>query len=141
MKVMIAISLLFAAFATQAEVKPMGTFVPSLCSYTIKAGPVRAELLAVESVCVGKLSGMRQDVVKLVLNSGEVRTYAVKFKRGKGGMGVSKSPFTGLDESGTDKISGILNSTSGITTTYGISVKTKSNLEFRGPLKVVFTTL
>ena len=139
MKSLIAIAMFVTAFAAHAEVKPFGAFVPSLCSYSTKNRPVAA-VVAVKSVCVGDLSGMNQDAIKLTLNSGEEVTYLVKFKGNPGGMGITKDPFKGVEQSGTDKISGVLSTTSGITTTYGISLKTKTNLEFQGPLKAVFVT-
>lgn len=141
MKALLLVSALFAASFAQAEVKPLGTFVPTLCTYHTKSnGPVAA-VVAVKSVCVGKLSGMNQEVVKLSLNTGEEAYYAVKFTGKRGGMGVSKAKFSGMDESGEDKITGTLITTSGITVSYQIQLKTKSNLSYSGNLKAVFTTM
>lgn len=141
MRFLLLATVLFLGATSNAEVKRPGTFVPSQCSQN-STSDAMLSIVAVQSVCVGQIAGSGHQAVQLSLNEGSVRTYLIEVNGRLGGMGASKAKFAGqITKSRVhDAISGTLSMTSGITVTYGISLKTSSNLTFSGSLWNVSVT-
>ncbi len=142
MKSVLLLSLVLFPTISSANVKKVGEFVPSLCSRDREAAN-RPAIVAVKGVCLGNIFGRAGQVLEVTVNDGEVRRYAIKQERPLRGMGSHSTRFDGkLLAARTfgqpDTVRGVLSMTSGITVTHGISFKTDSNLEFRGPLDMVF---
>lgn len=137
-----ALALTALTSLAHAEMKAPGTFVPSLCSKSDKTG-ARVQIIAVEDVCVGRIEGQSGQALSLKINDGSSRVYVIESQGKLGGMGVSKKSFSGnlIGGSEDQTIEGALGMTSGITTTYGISLQSSDNLEFKGNLWPVYTTL
>lgn len=138
MKALVLICGIFAASFAQAKVMKHGEFVPELCS-SRKMGGVKPSIVDVTQVCTGTLTGMNTRAVEIKLNSGEKRVYKVKFKlvSGNGGMGITKSSLAGHELDRSDKIEGELVTTSGVSVTHQISIRTDSNLAFAGYMESV----
>ena len=140
MKILMTIGLFLIAGFAHAEVKPLNTFVPSLCSNTNGSGSSNQSVM---DVCVGKLAGTDQQAIEVQLMDGSVRTYwtglAVKPLR----TGINKFPFSGgvLVIRMRDEISGVMTISSGITVSQKISLETSvSGLKFQGSLVGVSVT-
>jgi hypothetical protein len=134
MKLFVALITLFLAVTVQAEVKKAGTFVARLCSEKIDNNVISADIVRVESVCVGAVA--KQDVLSVRLNDGTRRLYKLDIVSQAGRMGINVEKFTGtlISKRQQDKIRGSLSTTSGVRVTYGITFKTESNLRYSGPL-------
>ena len=129
--------LLVVGFAaqTQADVKPVGQFVPSECTFI--------EDTAATNACVGELSGMNQTAIELKINDGTTRVYAInaiKIEAGK--MGVQNVKIEGANVADkNDTLQGIYHYSSGIRLLRMISVKTSSGLNVESELETVFVTM
>jgi hypothetical protein len=137
---LIALTVMLAS-VSHAEVKPFGTFVPNLCSNEV-VGPT-TKVVSVKSVCVGTLVGYKDQVIQLSINDGAKYLYSMNLDtQFKPQMGNQSSTFHGniLILKMMDRITGSFSTSSGITVTYGIDLKTQSNLKFRGTLQPVFVT-
>ncbi len=142
MKFLSLVLLSLVSVAALAEVKPPGTFVPSLCSFNDEKGKPTIDIVAVESVCLGEIVGSTKQILQVALNDGSTRNYAIKMKKDVVRMGATTTPFNGANVDDKDEtISGKLVTISGITVTHKIQLETSSNLEFTANLEMVFTTL
>ncbi len=141
MKSLLLVAAMILPLASQAEVKAPGTFVPTLCSSSSFSGMDHTK--GVKSVCSGHIVGGAQSVLRVVMNSGEVRVFSLQHAgRTGGGLGHNKSTFQGANILNSEEtISGEMSITNGITVTGGINFTTNSGLSFRGPMQIVFTTL
>jgi hypothetical protein len=136
-------SLLLALPAT-AELKPEGTFVPSECTFDDQAQLDRpaVDVVAVESLCVGKLSGLNQAAIELNLNDGTSRLYTIEAIKIKKPMGAERVKIKGEAADGSgETITGFYNYSSGIRRYVTIEIETSGNLEFEGELQLIMTTL
>ncbi len=135
--VLFAVFVLAAGSTSFAEVKAPGTFVPYACSGN-NAGTPTAEAIAVSRVCVGKIVDTEQQVVKVSINDGSTRMYAVKMEKHIDDInnGMSKSNFRGtvMVIRMRDEIRGELTRVSGVTLSYELRFKTTSGLSFAGPM-------
>jgi hypothetical protein len=142
MKILSLLLLSLVSASALAEVKPLGTFVPSLCSNASEDNGFKIDIVAVESACMGELSGTGKQAIQLQLNDGTTRTYEVKMKKKVIRMGATTIPFKGVNvEDETETIKGNYYFTTGITVTHNIELKTSSKLEFKSRLEAVFTTM
>lgn len=128
----VAVIALFSVSA-KAEVKPIGTFVPTLCSEVAKKP---ATIVAVDNVCYGRFEGMNKSGIRLFINTGETRTFDITTDKSldRSVMGRLVVKFNGQDKK-HDQISGVIVKTSGITLSYEIQLATESNLSFQGNLQ------
>lgn len=142
--VIVSLLALVATTAAHAEVKRPGTFVPNLCSVSGLGHPTRPSIVAVKEVCVGKIAGFDKEALEITTNDGEKRIYEITVRRapGRPRMGQNVSPFEGhrFNQRVRDDVEGKLVFTTGITTSWQISLKTSSNLEFKGNMEQVFVT-
>lgn len=139
----VSVVALVAATSAQAEVKPHGTFVPSLCSHQNDAGRIRPSIVAVKEACIGKIAGFQKDALEVQLNDGSVRVYKIQMRRsGPPRMGQNKTAFEGalFNNRQHDEVRGVLVFTTGITTSWQLQFRTDSNLTFSGNLREVFVT-
>ncbi|MEQ1879056.1 MAG: hypothetical protein ABL958_20620 [Bdellovibrionia bacterium] len=78
LKMFTALAIALVGFNANAEVKPPGTFVPTLCSPANDpvTGP-RPMIVAAKSVCFGRRVGLQTNDLKVELNDGSARLYKV----------------------------------------------------------------
>ncbi|MES3037905.1 MAG: hypothetical protein V4736_08365 [Bdellovibrionota bacterium] len=139
MKTLLFSLVTVVAIAASAVVKPVGTFEPTLCSLPAKKGQVTIQIVALERVCLGWLSGTNQQAAVIYINDGSSRQYNITMPPTPPTMGPSVAKFSGAATDGSnDKIAGELTTVSGITVSHSVKLKTKSNLKYIGNLQVIY---
>jgi hypothetical protein len=123
-----------AASNTLKELSADLAFNAILCSPAQSAAP--AGPASITSVCTGNARGMT-DALQITLASGAVKLYKISIQRAATAMGPVKQALSGVNANdASDTVSGVLVTTMGITTSYGISFTTTSNLSYRGALNM-----
>lgn len=140
-KVLLASAVMLASLGAQAEVKPPGTFVPSLCSVRSEAS-AHSELLAVEQVCLGARVQMDGTSLAILLNDGTQEIFDIRVKESILRLGENKAPFKGESIfEDASSVKGEIITIMGIRKSISIKLQTNRNLRFQGNLEAVYVTL
>lgn len=138
--VLVMVAVLFSGMA-HAEVKAPGTFVPRLCSTEPVNTGFALEMLAVKSVCLGKVVGADGTYLSAKLNDGTTQTFQIEVEKVNLTLGLNSQGFVGADFDGRTSVRGEIVIINGIRQSHAIKFITSGNLKFSGNLEVVMTTL